>query len=467
MQGYNRSDLVLMAVVMVMTVVMTVVVTVVVVTVFVRMRTGRAVRRFTSSSCRWSFGWRVGWTAALRLAVVDTLKEATIPLVWIGCAIEVKSSSVGIVSVLRIEAKLGLYGSTVDAETVEALASTTSQLHVLLTAVGVNGERNLEVHASDEFGVWKLPYVDMVASDDTGKSLNVLSNLRDANMLGSSLQKNARSTSSKRNTCLENNGGDKQGDSRVSVDLARPVGKPDDKSSDHDTNVTKHISNDVQNHGVHTHVSVVVTVAILLLGVLGESVVMTLVNTRVSSRSSGMWVRMGVRSVLAVTERWAILGDTLEKRWLLIRLILFHNQGVLSVSFALAGGLVGLASGSFDDALSETCGVDAQVVETSETRMSTPTGSMIVAASGMSVCLVRFTVGLSGCVCALHDSLGQNLSGATAFVSERAVIAGVALLGIVGVVVRMSVIMIVVVVVFARAMGVTMASKNKETDKVG
>jgi hypothetical protein len=86
--------------------------------------------------------------------------------------------------------------------------------------------------------------------------------------------------------------------------------------------------------------------------------------------------------------------------------------------------------------------------------------------SGMSVGIARFAV-LTGSVCALDNTFGQNLSGATAFVSERAVIAGVALLGIVGVVVRMSVIMIVVVVVFARAMGVTMASKNKETDKVG
>jgi hypothetical protein len=84
--------------------------------------------------------------------------------------------------------------------------------------------------------------------------------------------------------------------------------------------------------------------------------------------------------------------------------------------------------------------------------------------SGMSVGIARFAV-LTGSVCALDNTFGQNLSGATAFVSERAVIAGVALLGIVGVVVRMSVIMIVVV--FARAMGVTMASKNKETDKVG
>jgi hypothetical protein len=84
----------------------------------------------------------------------------------------------------------------------------------------------------------------------------------------------------------------------------------------------------------------------------------------------------------------------------------------------------------------------------------------------MSVGIARFAV-LTGSVRALDDTLGQNLSGATAFVSERAVIAGMALLGIVDVVVRMSVIMIVVVVVFARAVGVTVASENKETDKVG
>lgn len=54
---------------------------------------------------------------------------------------------------LRIEAELGLYSSTVNAETVEALASATSQLHVLLATVRVNGEGNLEVHACDELGV--------------------------------------------------------------------------------------------------------------------------------------------------------------------------------------------------------------------------------------------------------------------------------------------------------------------------
>jgi hypothetical protein len=56
-------------------------------------------------------------------------------------------------SMLRIEAKLGLYSSTVNTETVEALASAASQLHVLLTTMGVNGERNLEMHACNELGV--------------------------------------------------------------------------------------------------------------------------------------------------------------------------------------------------------------------------------------------------------------------------------------------------------------------------
>lgn len=141
--------------------------------------------------------------------------------------------------------------------------------------------------------------MDVVTGDDTRESLDVLSNLGDANMLRSGLQENARSASGEGNTCLEDDGSNEQGDGRISVDLARPVGKPDDKSSNHDTNVTKHVANDVENHGVHAHISVVVTVAILLLGILGESVVVTLMNARVSSRSSGMGVRVGV----AVTER--------------------------------------------------------------------------------------------------------------------------------------------------------------------
>jgi hypothetical protein len=121
--------------------------------------------------------------------------------------------------------------------------------------------------------------VDVVAGDDTGESLDVLSDFGDANMLRGSLQKNARSAPGERNASLEDNGSNEQGDGRISVDLARPVGKPDDESSDHDTNVTKHIADDVEDHGVHTHISVVVTVAILLFGILGEGVVVTVVNT--------------------------------------------------------------------------------------------------------------------------------------------------------------------------------------------
>lgn len=182
-------------------------------------------------------------------------------------------------SMLLIETKLGLYRSTVNAESVKALASATSQFHILLATVGVDREGNLKVHACDKLGIGELPYVDMVAGDDTRESLDVLSNLRDADVFGGSLEKNARSAPGKRDTGLEDNGSNEQGDSRIGVDLTRPVGKPDDKSSDHDTNVTKHITNDVKDHGVHAHVSMVVAMAVLLASLLGESMVVAVVDT--------------------------------------------------------------------------------------------------------------------------------------------------------------------------------------------
>jgi hypothetical protein len=98
-------------------------------------------------------------------------------------------------------------------------------------------------------------------------------------MLGSGLQENSRSASSKRDTCLEDDSRDEQGDGRIGVNLARPIGEPDDESRDHDSNVAKHISNDMKNHGVHTHISVVVAMAILLASLLGKGVVVTMVNT--------------------------------------------------------------------------------------------------------------------------------------------------------------------------------------------
>jgi hypothetical protein len=283
-------------------------------------------------------------------------------------------------SVLGVETELGLYRSTVNTETVEALAGTASEFHILLTAMRVDREGNLDVHACNELCVGELPDVDVVACNNTGESLDILSNLRDTNVLRSGLKKNSSSAPGKRNTSLEDNGSNEQGDGGISVFLARPVGKPDDKGGNHDTNVSKHIADDVEDHSVHAHISVIVTVTVLFGSILGEGVVVTVVDARVSSGSSRMGVGVRVRTVLAVTKGRAVLSDTLEKRGLFIGLVLFHNQRVLGIGLALAN-LIGIASGSFDNALSETSWVNAQVVETSETRMSTPTGTMIVAAS--------------------------------------------------------------------------------------
>ena len=85
--------------------------------------------------------------------------------------------------VLGVKAELGLYRSAVNTETVEALAGTAGQFHVLLTAMRVDREGNLDVHACDELCVGELPDVDVVACDDTGESLDILSNLGDTDVL--------------------------------------------------------------------------------------------------------------------------------------------------------------------------------------------------------------------------------------------------------------------------------------------
>lgn len=168
---------------------------------------------------------------------------------------------------LGLEAELGLDGCAVDAVAMEALTRSLGQLHVLCARVGVEREGDLQMHAGDDLGVGELPDVDVVAADDAGKMLNVLSDLADADVFGSRLEKNARGGTGKRNRRVENNSSNKERNGGVSILLAGPLGKPDDESSGNDADVTKGITNNVEEHGVHAHVTVVV--AALLSRLLG------------------------------------------------------------------------------------------------------------------------------------------------------------------------------------------------------
>ena len=90
--------------------------------------------------------------------------------------------------VLLVKAELGLDGYAVNTEAVETLPCPASQLHVLLATMRVDGEGDLDVHAGNELCVGELPDVNVMAGDDTRQPLDILSNLLDTDVLGSSLE---------------------------------------------------------------------------------------------------------------------------------------------------------------------------------------------------------------------------------------------------------------------------------------
>lgn len=300
---------------------------------FMSMRTAVAVRRVTSSTDRRAPRRGLSaWAAALGLAVVDALEQTRVTFNAVKGAIEGKSVSVCFVPVLLVEAELGLDGGAVDAEAMETLSGPTSQLHVLLPTVRIDGEGNLDMHAGDELRVRELPDVDVMAGNNTGECLDILANLGDADMLRGSLEKDPCGAASEGNASLENDGGNEQGDGGIGIHLSRPVGKPDDQSGSHDTNVAEHIADDVKNHGVHTHVVVTVAVAALLARLLRQCMVVAVVNTRISASSGGVGVRVSTRldqsRLRGITKRADIPRDTLEKRRFLVRLLLGHKRGL-------------------------------------------------------------------------------------------------------------------------------------------
>lgn len=371
--------------------------------------------------------------------------------------------------VLLVEAELGLDGGAVDAEAVEALPGSASQLHVLLTTMRVDGERDLDMHAGDELCVGELPDVNVMAGNNTGECLNILANLGNADVLRGSLEQDSCGTACERNASLENDGGDEQRDSGIGIHLSRPVGKPDDQSGSHNTNVAEHITDDVKNHGVHTHVVVTVAMAALLAGLLGQSVVVTVVNARVSASSGGVRMRMRLDKsrLRGIDKRTGIPRDTLEKRRFLSRLLI-HKRG-LRINFTVAGRLSHCCG---DDILSEACRVNANIFEVGESRMSTPTGSAIMSAPrmrGMSVAGAGLLPSVTMLSRAADNDLGRDVAGI--FV---AMVSGVAFLFVVSVVVRVAVSMIVsvvvvvvIVVVSTRSVRMAVAAENKEADKVG
>lgn len=314
----------------------------------------------------------------MSLAVLDAFQETDFALASVGASIKGESSGFFGLHVLLVEAELRLDGGAVDTVGMEALAGPASQLHILLATMRVDREGNLDVHAGNELGVGKLPDVNVVAGDDTRESLNVLSNVLDTDMLGGGLEQNAGSCTGKRDRGLENNGGNEERDGGIGIELAGPVGEPDDESRGHDTNIAQSITDDVQDHGVHTHI--VVVVATLLAGLLGQRMVVAIVHTRVTSWTADGWVRMS--RLLVGTERAATLLNALEQWRLFIRLILFGDESGIEFGLALAGGITSGGHARGDNILAETGRVNAHVLDAGQTGVSALAGAAVIATSG-------------------------------------------------------------------------------------
>jgi hypothetical protein len=182
------------------------------------------------------------------------------------------------VGVGAVGAKLGLDRRRMDAVGVQALTRHAGELHVSL-AVGLRDvEGELHVHRRDDLGVGQLPDVHVMAAHDARERLNVLADLVEVDVFGRGLEEDLGCRHGERDARVENDEGDEERDDRVGVVLARPVGEPDDQSGNNDAHVAQRVAEDVQDHGVHAHVAVVM--AVLLAGLLGLVVVVRVVDAR-------------------------------------------------------------------------------------------------------------------------------------------------------------------------------------------
>lgn len=160
-----------------------------------------------------------------------------------------------------VEAELGLDGGAVDAVCVQALADRPGDLHVACCAsLGGDVEGDLDVQASDDLGVGELPDVDVVAGDDAGDVLDVFFDVVDVEVVGSSLEEDLGGGRGQGDGGAEDDDGDEEGDGRIGVEAVRGVGEPDYERGDDDADVAEGVADDVEYHGPHAQVGVVVTV---------------------------------------------------------------------------------------------------------------------------------------------------------------------------------------------------------------
>jgi len=288
--------------------------------------------------------------AGVRLA--DTTRFAGDTACWVGVpcggalrAVQVLVSGVGAATVvmLGVETELGLDGGRVDTVGVQAAADGQCQLHVASRAFSFEVELDLDVQATNKFGVAELPDVDVVAGNDTRKVFDVGLDVVNVDAGGDSLEENARGGLAERNSRCEDNCGDDERDHRIHIEAPGVVGEPDEECDSDDTNVAKGVAQDVKEDTAHVEVSVRVATLRLLLGLRVPVLVVV----------DGLALGASVPSMLAAQKG-------LVRRSVSVSVVcVVHDVLVLGVVF----GLKVLHASGCNDRLAESARVDMDVIE--------------------------------------------------------------------------------------------------------
>lgn len=358
------------------------------------------------------------------------------------------------------------------------------------------------MHASNHLGVGELPHVNVMAAENAGERLDVLTDLLDADVIRCCLEEHPRRSTSQGYRRLEDDGSDEQRHGWIGVELARPVRKPDDERCDNYTDIAQCITNHVQHHGVHPHVAMTVTMATRRC-LFGQRMVMAGMCTRVPPRSlshrgpdTGVTVKRAVLR-FRITEQRRLLVGTLRS--------VVQFGIVIRIPVAVASRLSARRGGCHavgNDVLSEAGWVDAHVLDAGQSRMSTLTGATLASSPGLERCSSGIGLVPAGRLIAakpyvaagfrcvglgLLSKIGQigrwssncdlwdGTSGRGGFIGPLAicaiVISGNVMFLVMsvcmGMVMIAMVVFVVVIMVIVASMRVTVATKDEETNEVG
>jgi len=117
--------------------------------------------------------------------------------------------------VVLVKTELGLNRRRVDPIFVKASTDFPSKLHVACRAVPFEVERDLNMKRCDQFGIRKLPDVNVVARDDAIQLRDIVADVVNRQSGRHSLKENSRGRLAQGNRRAKNDDGNDQRNERV------------------------------------------------------------------------------------------------------------------------------------------------------------------------------------------------------------------------------------------------------------